>query len=65
MTVSAKAPSKPFPARFTFRLLLGSTLNPINSSMLATDLADIAADFNVCRTRPERGPHLGALPLWL
>jgi predicted MFS family arabinose efflux permease len=33
--------------RFTFPLLLGSTLNPINSSMLATGLVGIAADFHV------------------
>lgn len=38
---------RPFPARFTVPLLLGSTLNPINSSMLATGLAGIAADFHV------------------
>jgi MFS family permease len=38
---------KPFPASFTFPLLLGSTLNPINSSMLATGLAGIAADFRI------------------
>jgi MFS family permease len=39
--------TRPFPLRFTFPLLLGSTLNPINSSMLATGLAGIAADFHV------------------
>lgn len=38
-------PSKPFGWRFTFPLLLGSTLNPINSSMLATGLVGIAVDF--------------------
>jgi predicted MFS family arabinose efflux permease len=32
---------------FTFPLLLGSTLNPVNSSMLATGLVGIAADFHV------------------
>lgn len=36
-----------FPARFTIPLLLGSTLNPINSSMLATGLAAIGHDFHV------------------
>jgi len=41
------SPTRPFPARFTVPLLLGSTLNPINSSMLATGLAGIAADFHV------------------
>jgi MFS family permease len=39
--------AKPFPARFTIPLLLGSTLNPINSSMLATGLAAIARDFQI------------------
>lgn len=33
--------------RFTFPLLLGSTLNPVNSSMLATGLVGIATDFHV------------------
>ncbi len=50
MTGAATAPAgerRPFPFRFTFPLLLGSTLNPINSSMLATGLAGIAADFHV------------------
>lgn len=32
--------------RFTFPLLLGSTLNPINSTMIATGLVSIAADFH-------------------
>jgi len=32
--------------RFTFPLLLGSTLNPINTSMIATGLVSIAADFH-------------------
>lgn len=40
---------KPFGWRFAFPLLLGSTLNPINSSMIATGLVGIAADF---RTGP-------------
>jgi MFS family permease len=33
--------------RFTFPLFLGSTLNPINSSLLATGLVGIAADFHI------------------
>ena len=37
---------KPFPWRFTAPLLLGSTLNPINSSMLATGLVAIGVDFH-------------------
>jgi predicted MFS family arabinose efflux permease len=38
--------SKPFGWRFTAPLLLGSTLNPINSSMLATGLVGIGLDFH-------------------
>jgi MFS family permease len=41
-----QAAQKPFGWRFTFPLLLGSTLNPINSSMIATGLVGIAADFH-------------------
>jgi hypothetical protein len=42
------APSpKPFGWRFTTPLLLGSTLNPINSSMLATGLLGIGLDFHL------------------
>ena len=37
---------KPFGWRFTAPLLLGSTLNPINSSMLATGLVGIGVDFH-------------------
>jgi hypothetical protein len=37
---------KPFGWRFTAPLLLGSTLNPINSSMLATGLVGIGLDFH-------------------
>jgi predicted MFS family arabinose efflux permease len=40
------APRKPFGWRFTTPLLLGSTLNPINSSMLATGLVGIGVDFH-------------------
>jgi predicted MFS family arabinose efflux permease len=40
------ASGRQFGARFTFPLLLGSTLNPINSSMIATGLVGIAADFH-------------------
>ncbi|UFS58461.1 MFS transporter [Subtercola endophyticus] len=39
-------PTKPFGWRFTAPLLLGSTLNPINSSMLATGLVSIGLDFH-------------------
>jgi MFS family permease len=38
--------AKPFGWRFTSPLLLGSTLNPINSSMLATGLLGIGLDFH-------------------
>ena len=37
----------PFGWRFTAPLLLASSLNPINSSMLATGLTDIASEFEV------------------
>lgn len=37
---------KPFGWRFTSPLLLGSTLNPINSSMIATALVGIGDDFH-------------------
>lgn len=40
-------PPKPFGWRFTTPLLLGSTLNPINSSMLATGLLGIGIDFHL------------------
>ncbi len=43
----AAAPTKPFGWRFTTPLLLGSTLNPINSSMLATGLLGIGLDFHL------------------
>jgi predicted MFS family arabinose efflux permease len=44
---AADAPRrKPFGLRFTAPLLLGSTLNPINSSMIATGLVGIGVDFN-------------------
>ena len=46
-TLAPGAPARPFPARFTLPLLLGSTLNPINSSTLATGLAQIATEFHV------------------
>lgn len=44
--VDERTANEPFGWRFTFPLLLGSTLNPINSSMLATGLVGIAADFH-------------------
>ena len=37
---------KPFGVRFVLPLALGSTLNPINSTMIATALVPIAADFH-------------------
>ena len=38
--------TKPFSGRFTAPLLLGSTLNPINSSMIATGLVGIGVDLH-------------------
>ena len=55
MTAGVTAPvenpsaAQPFGWRFTSPLLLGSTLNPINSSMIATGLVGIGVDF---RTGP-------------
>lgn len=50
MTSSAAVPSaahrEPFEWRFLTPLLLGSTLNPINSSMIATGLVGIGVDFH-------------------
>lgn len=43
---TAQVDDNGFGWRFTFPLLLGSTLNPINSSMIATGLVSIAADFH-------------------
>ncbi|PJJ62312.1 MFS transporter [Compostimonas suwonensis] len=40
------APRTPFGWRFTAPLLLGSALNPINSSMIATGLVGIGVDFH-------------------
>jgi MFS family permease len=45
-TTELATPSKPFGWRFTAPLLLGSTLNPINSSMIATALVGIGADMH-------------------
>ena len=44
--VARTPPSKPFGWKFTSPLLLGSTLNPINSSMIATALVGIGVDFH-------------------
>jgi MFS family permease len=44
--VRLRVEEHPFSWRFTFPLLLGATLNPINSSMIATGLAGIATDFH-------------------
>ncbi|WP_328394704.1 MFS transporter [Nocardia sp. NBC_00416] len=50
MTAAATEPppalNNPFRARFVGPLLLGSTLNPINSSTLATALVGIGVDFH-------------------
>ncbi|WP_201799301.1 MFS transporter [Subtercola vilae] len=43
---SSSVGSKPFGWRFLSPLLLGSSLNPINSSMLATGLVGIGVDFH-------------------
>ena len=40
-------PLRPFSARFTTPLLLGSTFNPINSSLIATGLVGIGVDLHV------------------
>jgi MFS family permease len=44
---TTSAQPQAFGLRFTLPLMLGTTLNPINSSMIATGLAGIAADFRV------------------
>jgi MFS family permease len=46
-TAQPEPRAKPFSWRFTAPLLLGSTLNPINSSMLATGLLGIGIDFHL------------------
>jgi predicted MFS family arabinose efflux permease len=43
---ATETPARPFGLRFTAPLLLGSTLNPINTSMLATALVGIGIDFH-------------------
>ncbi|MET9174556.1 MFS transporter [Streptomyces misionensis] len=43
----AASTSNGFGLRFTFPLMLGTTMNPVNSSMIATGLAGIAADFHL------------------
>jgi predicted MFS family arabinose efflux permease len=45
-TTRASGTANAFGWRFTAPLLLGSTLNPINSSMLATGLVGIGVDFH-------------------
>lgn len=45
-TVPARDTGKPFGWRFTGPLLIGSSLNPINSSMIATGLVGIGVDFH-------------------
>jgi MFS family permease len=44
---ASQTPRNPFSARFTSPLLLGSTFNPINSSLLATGLVGIGVDLHV------------------
>jgi MFS family permease len=44
--VADAAANKPFGWRFTAPLLLGSTLNPINSSLIATGLVGIGIDLH-------------------
>ncbi|GAB3613234.1 MFS transporter [Humibacter ginsengisoli] len=46
-TTSASPPSGPFNWRFTTPLYIGSALNPINSSLIATALVPIAAGVHV------------------
>ena len=43
---TATARSDPFTTRFVGPLLLGSTLNPINTSTIATALVGIGVDFH-------------------
>ncbi|MET0935130.1 MAG: MFS transporter [Luteibacter sp.] len=45
-TTSASITGKPFGLRFVLPLALGSCLNPINSTMIATALVPIASDFH-------------------
>ncbi|MFR9803800.1 MFS transporter [Pseudonocardia sp. RS010] len=45
-TTTPRQVRKPFGLRFTSPLLLGSSLNPINSSMIATALVGIGMDFH-------------------
>lgn len=45
MTAVEGTSPKPFGWRYTLPLFLGSTLNPINSSMIATGLAAIASEY--------------------
>jgi MFS family permease len=44
---SRTGPAKAFPWKFTLPLYIGSTLNPINSSLIATALVPIATDLHV------------------
>ncbi|MBN9190318.1 MFS transporter [Microbacterium sp.] len=44
---TAKTTERPFPARFVAPLLWGSSLNPVNSSIIATSLVAIATAFGV------------------
>jgi MFS family permease len=44
---ASPTPERPFGARFVMPMLMGSSLNPINSSMIATALVSIAAAMHV------------------
>jgi MFS family permease len=46
-TKPSASPGDGFGLRFTFPLMLGTTLNPVNSSLIATGLAGIAADYHL------------------
>ena len=61
-TVATARPDRPFGWRFTAPLLLGSTLNPINSSMIATALVGIGADMHA-GPGADREPDLRPLSL--
>ena len=53
---------KPFGWRFISPLLIGSSLNPINSSMIATGLVGIGVDFHK-GPGTTAIPHLGPVPV--
>src|ERR1039458_8843697 len=61
-TASPAKVRKPFGWRFISPLLIGSSLNPINSSMIATGLVGIGLDFHK-GPGDNRIPHLGPVPV--